>query len=128
MTLKTAFIVSLAIHSALFLGSPNIETPHAPEKKEKTIEVDYVTIKEDKPVKTAEVKTAEAINIETPKVELKKDIEPKPSASISKTPIKSTEDYINYYQLIREKIRRRLKDNYIGYSKEGEVYLTFTLN
>jgi hypothetical protein len=44
------------------------------------------------------------------------------------TRIKSTKEYVSYYSLIREKIRRRLKENYTGYAKEGDVHLTFTLS
>ena len=36
-------------------------------------------------------------------------------------------DYMNYYQLIREKVRKRLKDNYGYYNREGEVCLSFTI-
>jgi len=41
--------------------------------------------------------------------------------------IKQEKDYVNYYQLIREKIRSRLKNNYQYYKREGDVYLSFTL-
>ncbi len=41
--------------------------------------------------------------------------------------LKQSRDYVNYYQLIREKIRARLKDNYKHYSREGEVHLSFVL-
>ena len=41
--------------------------------------------------------------------------------------LKQSKDYVNYYQLIREKIRSRLKDNYRYYNREGEVNLSFVL-
>lgn len=41
--------------------------------------------------------------------------------------LKQNKDYVNYYQLIREKIRSRLKDNYRYYNREGEVHLSFVL-
>ena len=41
--------------------------------------------------------------------------------------VKQSKDYVNYYQLIREKIRSKLKDNYQYYSREGEVHLSFVL-
>jgi len=41
--------------------------------------------------------------------------------------LKQSKDYVNYYQLIREKIRSRLKDNYQYYNREGEVHLSFVL-
>jgi len=42
--------------------------------------------------------------------------------------LKSDKDYISYYELIREKIRARLKNNYKYYKNEGDVYLSFTIN
>lgn len=51
-----------------------------------------------------------------------KDAEKKEAA------LKSNRDYINYYQIIREKIRARLKNNYMYYKNEGDVYLSFTIN
>lgn len=41
--------------------------------------------------------------------------------------LRQNKDYVNYYNLIREKIRSRLKDNYQYYRREGDVYLSFTL-
>lgn len=41
--------------------------------------------------------------------------------------LKQNKDYINYYHLIREKIRARLKTNYAYYNREGDVYLSFTI-
>lgn len=41
--------------------------------------------------------------------------------------LRQSKDYVNYYQLIREKLRARLKDNYQYYNREGEVNLSFAL-
>ena len=41
--------------------------------------------------------------------------------------LKQRRDYIDYYQLIRERIRSRLKDSYRYYNREGDVYLSFTI-
>lgn len=49
------------------------------------------------------------------------------SASEKEAKLKNSKDYVNYYQLIREKIRSKLKDNYQYYNREGEVYLSFIL-
>ena len=48
-------------------------------------------------------------------------------AAKKETQLKQSKDYVNYYQLIREKIRSRLKDNYQYYNREGEVHLSFVL-
>jgi TonB family protein len=95
-----------------------------------------------------EPKAEKADRIETPKVEMVKKVEMAPpvplpadapkeegeksisDADVAKkqAKVKSTKDYINYYQLLREKIRRRLKANYSDDLLEGEVVLNFTLD
>ncbi|MDO8536192.1 MAG: hypothetical protein Q7S30_04210 [Candidatus Omnitrophota bacterium] len=59
----------------------------------------------------------------------KKDAVKSPSEATAKKEalLKKTSDYVNYYQLIREKIRSRLKDNYQYYNREGEVNLSFVI-
>ena len=42
--------------------------------------------------------------------------------------IKSSKVYINYYDLIKNKIRSRLEEDYRYYKREGDVYLTFSLS
>lgn len=49
------------------------------------------------------------------------------TAAAQEAQIKSTKDYIDYYQLIRENIRRKLKENYKYYYEEGDVHLAFIL-
>ena len=46
----------------------------------------------------------------------------------SQEPLRNTRDYINYYQLIREKIRQELKDQYKKSYGEGDVVLLFVLD
>jgi len=87
---------------------------------------------------------------ETAKVEPRKNAQPGPGVSIKpaaadrkgavrhtaiagelakrQAKIESTKYYVDYYQLIREKISERLQANYRPYSKEGDVRLLFTLN
>jgi outer membrane biosynthesis protein TonB len=116
------------------------------EKKDDLV-VEYVVIKEkahlELPAKTMSIKS-----IETAKVELKKNVDVKQvvpenkaqprkdiaikqkkadAISRKEARVRKTRDYIGYYQLIREKIRQRLKYNYSGYRKEGDVRLVFTL-
>ncbi len=59
----------------------------------------------------------------------KKDAVKDPSKEAAKkeAQLKQEKDYVNYYQLIREKIRERLKGNYQYYNREGEVHLSFVL-
>jgi len=53
--------------------------------------------------------------------------DPSKEAVKKEAQLKQSKDYVNYYQLIREKIRSRLKDNYQYYNREGEVHLSFVL-
>lgn len=48
-------------------------------------------------------------------------------AAVKESELKSKKDYVNYYQLIRDKIKSRLKDNYGYYNHEGDVYLSFAI-
>jgi len=133
---KNSLFISFAFHLALLgpvlnLGQA-VKEPAAEELK--PLVVDYVTIKE-------RVKAPEE-----PKLELNKKIEMKApvdanqdrtknasqiararEAAKKEAQVKSSKDYINYYQLIREKIRARLKVKYTDYYKEGDVSLVFML-
>jgi outer membrane biosynthesis protein TonB len=103
------------------LQAKAVETPRVEIRKE-------AEIKKEAQAKVAKVKEAqpaakprEALKAQSAKDALKE-------ASKKEARIKSTKEYVSYYNLIREKIRRRLKENYRDYPKEGDVYLTFTLS
>lgn len=138
LSLRNAFMISLAAH-ALVIGALACRPAPAPIKEEsREVAVDYVVLKEA------------ARPEETPKVEMARhvDVKPEPSVAPAEEPkdkepekravdadalakkearVRSTEDYINYYQLIREKIRRQLKIKYRDYSAEGEIQVAFAL-
>lgn len=135
--MKYAIIASIMIHTGILAPFINSWMPENPDKLDKPVVVEYVKIKAPQD---------RAITAETPRVDVTKKVEVKPAESApadkpdEKAPekissddakkeahIKSTKDYINYYQLIREKIRKRLKSNYRSYFKEGEVALIFSL-
>ncbi|OGX00836.1 MAG: hypothetical protein A3I73_05080 [Omnitrophica bacterium RIFCSPLOWO2_02_FULL_45_16] len=42
--------------------------------------------------------------------------------------VKSSKDYIDYYDFLKDKIKIRLQENYRFYKGEGDVYLSFTLS
>lgn len=51
------------------------------------------------------------------------------TAEISLTAeLPSSREYLAYYELIREKIKRKLRTNYRNYYSYGDVNLVFTLN
>ena len=140
ITFKGAVIISVLIHAigiGAFYRSPVLQE-NLEEKGKKDMTVDYVVIKEQK----TDMR-------ETPKIEIPKKIEIKPPVktpeekkpdkpketketvddiALKQARIKDTKDYINYYQLMREKVRRRLKRNYVYRSREGEVSLNFVLD
>lgn len=151
-----ALIISTAAHSLIFL--PFFNSPITTMLREnKPMVVDYVKIKEPPRVEILKRRSEQAASapkitiaktVETPKIELAKVVDVKPAnlevkpaknstqanraamerAAKKQAKIRSTKDYVNYYQLIREKIRQRLKANYSYYRKEGDIHLIFNLN
>ncbi len=69
------------------------------------------------------------IQAEEPRVEIPKKMANDISSGLAEkqAEVKSTQDYINYFQLIRDMIRQRLKTNYRNLYKEGDVNLNFIL-
>ena len=141
LTFKHAIIASTLIHSMIIfcIGGQGLITQKV--DKRDIIVIDYVVTKEPKEAKVVKLRMTE-----TPKIELSSKVEDAPASANAATAksdtdkdasrdlavrqarVKATKDYINYYQLIREKIRRRLKDRYRGYHGEGDVSLIFVLN
>ena len=139
-TFRYAIVLSAVIHSAIFL--PVAWREKMPDVKKKDIAVEYIVIKE--PPKPLPPRPA----AETPKVEVAAKVELKPEAPVKpkdeakkteteaddaakqarkEAALKYSKDYINYYQLLRERVRRRLKANYRDRSREGDVELVFVL-
>jgi len=140
-TLKNCVLVSVLIHFLVAYPAYNSFLSRQDAARRDHIVVDYIKLEE--PRKTEARRPG--VNVrETPRVEVKQKVEttqapvaPAAKAGAKKeTPqelakkqarIRSTKDYINYYQLIREKIRQRLKSNYRRYHGEGDVGLVFIL-
>ena len=134
---RIAIAISTIVHSVIF--APLCKIPG--QDITKPIVVDYVKIKEPD-VNIVVRKNSAAI--ETPKISLAKKIEIAPSRSAAEkaetakkearelakkqAPLRNTKDYINYYQLIREKVRQTLKSRYDKRYAEGDVTLIFILN
>lgn len=95
----------------------------------KEVVVDYVILKEPRTEVLIE-KSPEVTVLETPKVEIEKKIEtgPEKKETESQKSIESRRDYVSYYQLMREKMRRCLKENYGERSNEGDIHLIFMLD
>ncbi len=142
LTLRNALIISAALHTAFIAPLCTVPFMKKPAKKE--LVVDYVRLKEALKLKTP-VTDVELKVPETQKVELKPKAEaaPAPKAPTAKVEThkdasrelaqkqaqaKTTKDYINYYQLLREKIRQRVKRGYRSSYSEGEIRVNFTLN
>lgn len=141
MLFRNALIVSALIHASLF--APLYLRHGEPERlPDRDMTVDYVRVVEPKAVDMARAPELKAS--ETPRIEVKPkvDVPPAPAAPAAKAEtskeapselakkqakLRSTEDYINYYQLIREKIRQEVKRRYRRSDEQGEVYLNFIL-
>lgn len=145
LNFKNAVILSLVIHAAIVISLYHTPALMVERIEHKEIIMDFIASVEPKKIEIARQET-KAISVDTPKVNLTQKIDVKPvvagaSSEINaaqqkeisdelaakQTRIKSTKDYINYYQLIREKIRRALKSRYRSYYGEGDVCLIFIL-
>jgi TonB family protein len=141
-----ALILSIALHFLVITPLYGFVIFKEAIDIKKPMVVDYIAVKE---MPKMEVRKAnvQAAAKETKRIELSKDVAQKTAAKkteAKKAPckispaksriaqkteakIKATKDYVSYYQLIREKIRNRLKDNHRTYYREGDVRLIFTL-
>ena len=141
VSFRNALVISVAIHAAGIGPTLGLHAPDSVKKEPKDMTVDYVVIKEksglslqDTPkidiAKNVEIKPEEQVRpAETLKEkEDEKSLEDADALAKKEVLVKSTKDYINYYQLIREKIRRQLKIKYRDYSAEGEAQTTFIIN
>lgn len=145
LNFKNAVILSIVIHAAIMLFIYHAPVIKAERIKPKEIVVDFIPSVEPKKIEITKQET-KAISVDTPKINLTQKIDMKPVANASpeikaaqqkeisdelavkQARIKSTKDYISYYQLIREKIRRSLKSRYRSYYGEGDVCLIFSLS
>jgi len=144
ISFKNAVMISIVIHAAVMLSLYRAPAFKTEQVRRDNVMVDYIPAEEPKKTDTSS-REVKAVSVETPKVELPPKVEVKPIADAApeadavkqkeisdalarkQAEIRSTKDYINYYQLIREKIRSRLKDNYRPQFGEGDVSLLFVL-
>lgn len=154
ITFRNAAIISAALHLLIltpFRGFDMLKI----RDRQKTLVVNYVILKEleKRPVEVMVSPESKRVEIKK-EVDVKKETQAKPDKAKDAPPapktrpeekkaqqkdalketakkearIKSTKEYVSYYSLIREKIRRRLKENYTSRTKEGDVFLSFTLS
>lgn len=135
-TFRIAITISAIIHSVIFTSFHN--TALYPEKlNDNPLVVDYVKVKEPevafkktartdiKSNKTIEMKAPIEANRENIKSAASKDEAQRDAKKQAQ--IRSSKDYINYFQSLREKIRQKLRANYTNFNKEGDISLTFVL-
>jgi len=148
-TLQKALLISLGIHATCLIAVPQIKHFNMQKKFDK-IEIVYVKPQEQK-IKKTEARSVIKNNLPPPPAYPKREEVVKNSlAQINKPEIKITQDnlgaskpkislppvnskeirspeYLNYYQIIREKIKRAA---YQGYTKQdtGEVYISFAIS
>lgn len=145
MTFKAAIFISCALH-LLALSSWNIFHIRNFEKEKNTqIEVFYV-LEEDKktPEKVIEnlpkmydleqkkltLAQKEPAKIESKRISLEEVIKSEhfPDEEPDYIDAENLEEYISYYQLIRENIKKYVAHRYANPSEEGEVYVIFRLS
>lgn len=130
MAFGVAIVISTVIHSVILAPLFNaavLKTGHLPDS---VVTVEYITIagaemnaaaKRGRPADTPKAAAELLKNREAVRQEVRE-------LAKTQAQVRSTKDYINYYQLIREKIRERLKGHYRNYHGQGDVILLFMLN
>ncbi len=151
--LQSAVLISCSIHAFIIFGSRifNIESPILTEKN---IKVTYVKIEEDRVKAKSQEVRREVVRkppppfIDPENIRIKNEVvSPKQPVSLKPALISLKEEgvinkrvtlpavelskidnpsYLNYYQIVREKIRRAA---YRGYARNesGEVYISFSI-
>lgn len=135
MFFKYSLAISIIVHSAVIFHFSGITAERADTIKKKPMSVDYVVIKEPQRQPEAATPNLKAKtdllppqripgNEQNEKKDRKNSVE---DTAIKEAKIRSTKDYINYYQFLREKIRRKLKERYRDRYHEGDVCVKFSL-
>jgi len=148
MDLRTALILSVSLHVMLVVPLSVYWMParHAPQR-EYRMQVDYLTSTEESPARPETVisvthKEPAARKAAAPERQSAKERAPSvaeaarqeasadkkdASAARANDPWITQKDGINYFQLLREKIRSAVKRRYRGYSHSGDVRVFFTV-
>ena len=139
---RIAFLLSLSIH--LFALSAGHIFHKPAEHKKPEIEVTYIISEASKykvsekfidelpkkyDLKKKETKSASQKKA-TPKDSgiTKADVRDKDERYVEEKELRQLEDYIQYYELIRQEIKQKIDKNYTARGKEGRVEIVFTLN
>ena len=132
MDLRSALAISGLAH-ILFLA-PYFNTavfPVHPEDKRYGMELDYVRIEDYQAKPPAPVTMQEKKDVLSAS-DKAAETETKQPARVAVMPeekaLERNKDYVSYYQIVRDQIRRELNENYRRPSEEGDVYLEFTIN
>ena len=131
---KYVLTASVVMYSIAFLPIGGLAVPIYDKEVTKDVMLGYIILGDKFEEAGMPGKAIVANSAQPPRIELNKNIEFKSAMSQAsvkvkrETGIKSTKDYIDYYQFIREKIRQHLKANYKAYRSEGDVRLIFSLN
>jgi len=148
-TFKIALLISLLTHGLLFFSLPRIKIPTFPKKLDK-IEVTYLEPKtqvslpekkppkeklldEDKPILSSNILPKDIFKPETaelkpPELSKIEEVAPKPKINLGQVmPEIKSPGYLNYYQIIRERIRKCAYRNFVRL-RSGEVYLSFVVS
>ena len=142
---RLAFAVSLCVHF-IFLSAGRFFFDKSPEFKKNEVEITYLmteTVKEKMPERIIEnlpqkydLKKKKTVKKYLPKKSkpdgiIKKSAEELPvkeEAHLREEGLKQLEDYIQYYELIRGKIKKCVAAKYKNSRFEGSVDVTFVVN
>lgn len=125
-TFRTAFAISLSLHLFAISAGGFFHTKPLDDKN-CPIEVSYLVpeISQDKIQERIIQNLPQKYDLE--KKDLQQVVE-KGEHYLSEEALKELEEYIQYYELIRESIKKYVSKNYTRFREEGIIEVAFTLN
>jgi protein TonB len=123
---KIAFFLSLSLH-LVAISAGSFFPAKMTDNKEAKIEITYLVpeVKRDE----IQEKIIERLpeNYDMEEKELQESRQKEEALYPDKKELKAIEDYIHYYELVREKIKKRVAKKYTRFREEGTVEVSFTL-
>ncbi len=136
MGLRAALAISGLVHLLFFapyFSDNKGDPPKRSEDKRCFVEIDYVRLDDYKitppaPATAQKEEAPPSAVTDKPAAAIDEAKTVKTAATSEEKLIAKKKDYVSYYQIVRDRIRRELNENYRNPSEEGDVYLEFAID
>ena len=124
---RIAFLLSLSLH-LVGISAGNFFQARAIDRENREIEITYLMPEIQKEEIQEEIIERLPENYDMEEKDLRQTIEKEEALYITEKELKDYEAYIQYYELVRERIKKYAAKNYTRSLKEGAVEAGFILN